>query len=63
MKKIKVILAGLTVAVALMFGVVFTGASVSSSSTVAEDIQKPGHGAVALVPASDDLLTISRPLG
>lgn len=35
MKKVKAILAGLVVVMALMFGVVFTGASVSNSSAVA----------------------------
>lgn len=51
MKKVKAILAGLTVVVALMWGITFTGASVGSSQgTVAQDIQKPGHVAVALEP-------------
>lgn len=50
MKKVKAILAGLSVAVALMWGITFTGAAVANQDTVAQDIQKPGLVAVALEP-------------
>lgn len=56
MKKLKRILAGLVLALTLMLGITFTGASVSNSSAVAEDIQKPGHGAVAAMDSGGSMV-------